>query len=152
VTPFSNQSFDIVLCCDVLEHLESLETALQEAARVLKPGGLFLFDTINRTFQSYIETILIGQELPLTRFFAQGSHDWKQFIKPEELSSACKSNGLSIKSLTGFQPKISKRQTIIEIMRLKLTWINFAEFGRRLKFEQCTSLSGSYLGYAVKES
>ena len=150
VLPFSSRSFDIVICCDVLEHLDSPESAVKEAARILKPGGLFLFDTINRTIQSYFETILIGQELPFTRFFAPGSHDWIQFITPLELTTTCQKNNLSLKSICGFQPSISKFQTVLEIMRLKFSRINFAEFGRRLKFTQCSSLSGSYMGYASK--
>ena len=45
---FGDESFDIVVCVDVLEHVESLEKTIQQIARILKPGGFFLFDTINR--------------------------------------------------------------------------------------------------------
>ena len=150
VLPFANSSFDIVLCCDVLEHLDNFVLAVKEASRLLKPGGYFLFDTINRTLQSYLETILVGQELPITRFFAPHSHDWKQFITPNELTSACVENNLTVNQISGFQPSISKFQTLREIIRLKRGRTNFAEFGRRLKFKQCASLSGSYLGWATK--
>jgi 2-polyprenyl-6-hydroxyphenyl methylase/3-demethylubiquinone-9 3-methyltransferase len=47
--PFADASFNIVWCTDVLEHLSDLPTAIAQIARVLKPGGLFLYDTINRT-------------------------------------------------------------------------------------------------------
>ena len=52
--PFDDNSFDAIVCSDVLEHLHDLTTALAEVNRVLKPGGVYVFDTINRTWFSYI--------------------------------------------------------------------------------------------------
>ena len=47
--PFGNSSFDYVSCCDVLEHVDDVNRTISEIARVLKPGGLFFYDTMNRT-------------------------------------------------------------------------------------------------------
>lgn len=148
--PFSSASFDVVICCDVLEHLPDFGRAITEVTRVLKPGGLYLLDTINRTFRSYLETILVAQELPLTRFFARGSHDWRQFITPDELNACLTFHQLALGEFRGLQPGISLIETGMEIFRLKLGQINFAEFGRRLKFRLGNNLSGSYIGYAIK--
>jgi 2-polyprenyl-6-hydroxyphenyl methylase/3-demethylubiquinone-9 3-methyltransferase len=49
---FEANSFDAVSCCDVLEHIQDWKQVLAEASRVLTPGGLFFFDTINRTLKS----------------------------------------------------------------------------------------------------
>ncbi len=148
--PFSESSFDLVLCCDVLEHLTDLQIAIAEAARVLKSGGLYLFDTINRSPRSYLETILIAQQLPLTRFFTPGTHAWRQFITPSELSASLNKHQLKLLELRGLQPGISPLQTALQIFRLKLGQINYAEFGRRLKFQTGPSLHNSYIGYALK--
>ncbi len=47
--PFDGSSFEVVSCCDALEHIPEWEQVVVEVGRVLEPGGLFLFDTINRT-------------------------------------------------------------------------------------------------------
>ncbi len=50
--PFPDGSFDIAYCCDVLEHVDDLERVLAETSRVLRPGGIYMYDTINRTRRS----------------------------------------------------------------------------------------------------
>ncbi len=85
--PFADAAFDIVYCCDVLEHVSSLEQVISEIARVLKPGGIFCYDTINRTLLSKLVLIKMAQEWQATRFMPPNLHDWQQFIKPRELIS-----------------------------------------------------------------
>jgi 2-polyprenyl-6-hydroxyphenyl methylase / 3-demethylubiquinone-9 3-methyltransferase len=148
--PFPDWSFDLVSCCDVLEHLTNFDCAVREAARVLRPGGFFVFDTVNRTLRSYLETILVAQTLPLTKFFPAGTHDWKQFIPPNSLEQSLKKHHLTIGELRGLHPGISSFKTLLEILRLKFGKINFSEFGERLKFRLTNNLEGSYIGYAIK--
>jgi len=50
--PLPAAAFDVVACCDVLEHVDDVDRVIAEIARVLRPGGLFFYDTINRTFMS----------------------------------------------------------------------------------------------------
>jgi 2-polyprenyl-6-hydroxyphenyl methylase/3-demethylubiquinone-9 3-methyltransferase len=50
--PVADDEFDLAYCCDVLEHVSDLDAVVSETARALKPGGFFLFDTINRTLAS----------------------------------------------------------------------------------------------------
>lgn len=81
--PAADGSFDLVVCVDVLEHVSDVNLVLAEVNRVLKPGGLFLYDTINRTLFSFLWMILtlewISGRIP------RGTHDWRMFIKPEEM-------------------------------------------------------------------
>ena len=65
--PLQDRMFDVAYCCDVLEHVSDLDRVMSETARVLKPGGLYLFDTLNRTLQSKLVAIKVIQEWPLTR-------------------------------------------------------------------------------------
>src|SRR6476661_337945 len=60
--PYPDQSFDCVFCCDVLEHVRDLPKVIAEISRVLKPNGVFFYDTLNRTFISKIVAIKIWQE------------------------------------------------------------------------------------------
>ena len=88
---FPPSCFDGVLMADVLEHLYDLPTAVQEVSRVLKPGGVLVFDTINRTFASYVLAIAAAQEG--LRMVPADTHDWRLFIKPEELTHLLQKHG-----------------------------------------------------------
>lgn len=98
--PYEDKRFDAVICVDVLEHVQDVKQTISEIYRVLKPGGFFGFDTINRTFKSKLMMIWllenIFQEIP------QGIHDWQKFIKPEELRQLMSENGLSDFDIKGF--------------------------------------------------
>jgi len=61
--PYADASFDAVICVDVLEHVRDLGRVLAEVARVLRPGGLFLFDTINRNPMAHFVTITVAEDL-----------------------------------------------------------------------------------------
>lgn len=103
--PYANESFDGVVMSDVLEHFHDLRKALSEVYRVLKPGGAFVLDTINRTPQSWVLAIQIGERL--TGRIPPGTHDWRLFIKPAELEVAMRDVGLlpgPASELVGFSP------------------------------------------------
>lgn len=149
--PFPAASFDVVVCCDMLEHVADVSQVVAEAARVLRPGGLYLFDTINRTTQSYIETILFAQELPFMRIFLPGTHDWRQFIRPDEMTKYLKKHNMQLGELTGLHPGISSQLVGQEISRMKRGEINYAELGRRMQFQTGGGITGNYIGYAVHD-
>ncbi|MEW1720658.1 bifunctional 2-polyprenyl-6-hydroxyphenol methylase/3-demethylubiquinol 3-O-methyltransferase UbiG [Streptomyces sp. NPDC093109] len=81
--PYEDASFDIVTCVDVLEHVESPAQAVREIRRVLAPGGVFLYDTINRTVRSRFVMIWIPENV--IKIVPKGAHTWKDFIKPKEM-------------------------------------------------------------------
>ncbi len=90
--PYENEAFDIVVCVDVLEHVSDLVTVLAEVARVLKPGGVFLFDTINRNAFARFATITIAEYI--LGLLPKGTHDTSMFIKPAELNGQLTDAGL----------------------------------------------------------
>jgi ubiquinone biosynthesis O-methyltransferase len=83
--PAGDACADAVYCVDVLEHVADLHAVIGETARVLKPGGLYLFDTINRTRLSKLVMIKLSQEWAATAWMPPGLHDRDQFITPAEL-------------------------------------------------------------------
>ena len=99
--PFDDETFDAVLCCDVLEHVEDWHAVIGEVARVLRPGGVFLYDTINRTFASWLRTIFIAQQCRWTRYAPPRTHVWRMFITPEELGASLDRHGLSPQPVVG---------------------------------------------------
>ena len=75
--------FDVILNMEVIEHVADPAAYLQDCARLLKPGGLIIVATLNRTLKA-LALAKIGAEYVL-RWVPPGTHDWKQFLKPEEL-------------------------------------------------------------------
>jgi 2-polyprenyl-6-hydroxyphenyl methylase/3-demethylubiquinone-9 3-methyltransferase len=98
---FPDHAFDIVVASEVLEHIGNLDTALWEMARVLKPGGLFLFDTPNRTWLSWLYFIAFGEIL--SRRIPRGTHDARMFIRPEELTRKLLILSIRVKDIRGYR-------------------------------------------------
>ncbi len=97
--PYADHQFDVVTCLDALEHIEHWQDAIAQIYRVLKPGGVFLFDTINRTFWSKIIMIWLLENI--FRKIPQGIHDWEMFIAPEELTEVMVQCGFQAVQMRG---------------------------------------------------
>jgi 2-polyprenyl-6-hydroxyphenyl methylase/3-demethylubiquinone-9 3-methyltransferase len=110
--PYRDASFDIVVCVDVLEHVSDLAQVLSEVARVLKPGGVFLYDTINRNPLARLVTITVAEDI--LRLLPKGTHDPALFIKPAELETGLKDAGLVPAPGPGLGPRgINRRGDFI---------------------------------------
>ncbi len=75
--------FDVVLTMEVIEHVADPGAFLRTCSQLLKPGGLMIVATLNRTLKA-LALAKIGAEYVL-RWVPPGTHEWKQFLKPEEL-------------------------------------------------------------------
>lgn len=138
--PFEKTKFDVVCATDVLEHLEYPERLIQEASRVLRPGGYFFFHTFNRSLISYL-VVIKGVDW-FVRNTPKDMHVYSLFIKPKELKKMCSSNGFNIENLVGFRPKILTKG----FLRLLLTKKISSDFS----FCFCSSLKTGYCGVAQK--
>lgn len=150
--PFADDSFEIVSCCDVLEHIENWDAVIGEIARVLKPGGVFLYDTINRTGFSRFTMVTLAQDVPFTRFMPRNLHVWHMFIKPEELRAALARHGLEHKDVTGVEPGAngSPLRIIWRMYRFNRGKIPVDEFCKRMRQPEGPDLNGFYMGHAAK--
>lgn len=101
--PYADASFDAVVCVDVLEHVTDLTRVVSEVARVLRPGGMFLFDTINRNPLARLATITVAEDL--LKLLPKGTHDPEMFIKPSELRAELHAAGLTVGKMTGLGPR-----------------------------------------------
>ena len=148
--PFETASFDVVSCCDVLEHIEDWSATLSEIARVLKPGGLFLFDTINRTAYSWLVNIFLAQDFPPTRFMPRNLHVWNMFITPDELNAGMARHGLLRRDLVGASPKGSPLAALNAIRDFKRGRMTAEQVGARAAMRPSRNIRGSYMGYATR--
>jgi 2-polyprenyl-6-hydroxyphenyl methylase / 3-demethylubiquinone-9 3-methyltransferase len=147
---FDENSFDAVSCCDVLEHIRNWKQVIAEAGRVLKPGGLFFFDTINRTPKSKAVMIYGLQESPLTKLMPSDTHIWDMLITPDEISAALREHGMVVEDMMGGKIAQNPLATLWHVRQQKQGRITFAELGRRLRLKLDADLSMNYLGYACK--
>lgn len=95
----TNARFDIVLAMEVVEHVTDVPAFVSTCAALIKPGGLFVAATINRTPKAYALAI-IGAER-IMRWLPPGTHQYKKLVTPKELIAAVSSAGLAVKDQTG---------------------------------------------------
>jgi 2-polyprenyl-6-hydroxyphenyl methylase/3-demethylubiquinone-9 3-methyltransferase len=148
--PFAADSFDVVYCCDVLEHVADLVQVIRESARVLKPGGVYLYDTINRTLLSRLVVIQLLQEWHWSRLMPPNLHDWRRFIRPKELAGLLEQNGLHPAGLRGLKPRASPVAIVRALRGCKRGRLSYSEAVQRMDIGESSDTSVSYLGYARK--
>jgi 2-polyprenyl-6-hydroxyphenyl methylase/3-demethylubiquinone-9 3-methyltransferase len=148
--PVPDAAFDLACCCDVLEHVSDLDRVISETARVLKPGGLYLFDTINRTRTSKLLAIKMMQQWPLTRLTDVAFHDWDMFIAPAELAAILERHGLAPAELTGLGARAKPLAVLRSLASARRGRITYGELSRRLNVGQVSSTAVSYMGFATK--
>ena len=119
--PYADRAFDAVVCVDVLEHVSDLQQVLNEIARVLKPGGQFFFDTINRNPLARFAVITMAEDV--LRLLPKGTHDPEMFITPAELKDGLTKAGLHVGEITGLGPRGLDRRLDPTFGRLPLKTI-----------------------------
>ncbi len=148
--PFVDEGFDIVYCCDVLEHVSDWRRVVAETARVLKPGGTYLYDTINRTHRSRLIMIKLLQEWRWTAFMPPRLHDWHMFIRPADLRQELERHGLVPGGLTGLKPRAKPLRLVRTLRRRKRGFLSPAAAVREMDLGESSDTSVSYIGYARK--
>ena len=93
------ESYDVVTCMEMLEHVPDPASTVRACAALAKPGGWVWFSTINRNPKSYLFAV-IGAEYIL-KMLPKGTHEYARFITPAELSGLCRQAGLDVADLTG---------------------------------------------------
>jgi 2-polyprenyl-6-hydroxyphenyl methylase/3-demethylubiquinone-9 3-methyltransferase len=139
--PLNNSSVDLVIVSDVLEHLENPEMAISEIYRILKPNGIVVFDTIARTWWSFLSTYLVAQEI--LGLVERHAHDWFMFINPTELEA------MLIQA--GFRTNIGEWKGIVGNFDISnaVKTRNFYNLISSFTISD-DDLTSSYMGYAIK--
>lgn len=152
--PFVDGTFDAVACCDVLEHVDEPADVIAEMARVLKPGGLLLYDTVNRTLRSWFAVIKLMQDWPSTTIFDAGvpvqAHVWDKFLKPAEVAALLRRHNLEPREQRGIATSRNPLACWLGLRQRAKGLLTFQELGKKLDFRESDDLSVSYMGFAVK--
>ena len=117
--------FDIIVCAEVLEHVDDIDKFLKDALSMLKPGGLLFFGTINKTLKARFLALFMAEDV--LGMVPRGTHSYERFIRPSILKEILEKYGVDIMELKGmsYDPL-------------------------RLEFKISNDTSVNYLGYAKK--
>lgn len=119
------ETFDIVVCAEMLEHVDDLAATVRESAILVKEGGCYLFETINKTLKAKFLAIFMAENI--LNFVARGTHDYNKFIKPSTLVNLLRQNGVDVREIKG---------------------MSFDMLDRQFKISDSTDVN--YIGYGVK--
>lgn len=92
-------AFDLVTCLEVIEHVADRAAFLAALAALLRPGGLLVFSTPNRTIAARVGLIWGAERI--ARLIPDGGHDWHRFVTPAELTAMMAAAGLSVRMIRG---------------------------------------------------
>ena len=93
------ESFDIITCMEMVEHVPDPASVINACSRLVRPGGELFFSTINRTPKAWLFAI-VGAEY-LLNILPKGTHTYEKFIRPSELERWARESGLVTKEITG---------------------------------------------------
>jgi 2-polyprenyl-6-hydroxyphenyl methylase/3-demethylubiquinone-9 3-methyltransferase len=105
-------SYDVVSCLELLEHVPDPATTVAACAAAARPGGKLFFSTLNRNLKSYLFAV-VGAEYVLN-LLPRGTHDYARFIRPSELAKACRDAGLEVREMTGMTYNPFTRQYALD--------------------------------------
>jgi 2-polyprenyl-6-hydroxyphenyl methylase/3-demethylubiquinone-9 3-methyltransferase len=95
------QSFDHITCMEMLEHVPDPGSIIASCAKLVKPGGMVFFSTLNRQPKAYLLAIVAAEHV--LKMLPQGTHDYKTFIKPSELCQSARAAGLELQGMVGIE-------------------------------------------------
>lgn len=95
----AGETFDIVLAMEIVEHVADVDLFVAAVAGMVRPGGLIVFSTINRTAKALMLAI-VGAEYVL-RWLPRGTHHYEKLVKPRELETALLAAGVTVSARSG---------------------------------------------------
>lgn len=95
----TGRRWDAVLALEIVEHVADLPVFLGAVGSLVRPGGIAVLSTLNRTLRSYAMAI-VGAEYVL-RWLPRGTHKWSKFVRPSELATGLEAGGLRMTEVTG---------------------------------------------------
>jgi len=150
--PYADASFDIVYCSDTLEVTNNLDEVIREASRVLKKGGTFLYDTVNRTMPGKLVYLFVFQTWSWTNIMPPHRYDQSRLITPQHISKIMQAHDLDNQHIVEFKPE-RLSQLIGAVRAYKRGRISADEVGARVHMKlakQDKNPAVTYLGYGIK--
>lgn len=125
----TDAQYDVVMALEVIEHVKDYKLFLSETIKLLKPTGLLILSTLNRTALSYALGIVAAERL--LKWVPKGAHEWQQFLKPSEINAVLEDEGLKIEDINGFQFQPLRGEWDLS-KRLDVNYIMAAHFSQNI--------------------
>jgi 2-polyprenyl-6-hydroxyphenyl methylase/3-demethylubiquinone-9 3-methyltransferase len=147
----AGETFNVVYLADTLEITSDPDRVIEEAARVLKPDGVLIYDTVNRTLLSRLIYLGAFQALPFTRIMPRGRYAAARLRTPAEMVALLDRHGLRNEDICDFKPK-DPRSLIRAVLARRRGQITDEEIPPIVGFVLAPHGSAvvTYLGYARK--
>ena len=111
----TGETFDLITCLEVVEHVSDPGSFVHELATLLAPGALLILSTPNRTLLSRVAVVGIGETFG---GIPRGTHDWSRFVTPEELCSYVEGAELAVIDRRGVMPNLARGFTLSDNLAL----------------------------------
>ena len=97
----NENTFDVIVCMEMLEHVPNPQSIVDTCSQILKPGGWLFLSTINRSPKAMMLGIVVAEHI--MGLVPKGTHHYEQFIKPSELANGIEKSGLLVKDICGMK-------------------------------------------------
>jgi len=106
-----DKQYDIILCLEVVEHVENLDEFLHNISHLLKPNGLVILSTINRNMKSFAFAIAAAEYI--LGWVPRGTHSFDKFVKPSELTNLLEANHINVLDIKGMSYNIFHKRWLL---------------------------------------
>ena len=113
--------FDVVTALEIVEHVADVDGFCHALAGLVRPGGLLVMSTLNRTPRSFA-TVIVGAEYVL-RWLPRGTHSWRKFVRPSELSAALRPAGFETRRVAGIRFDPLQRTWSVDDHDLRINYL-----------------------------
>ena len=97
----NKKKFDLILCLEVLEHVDNVEKTIEKISKLMNPDGTLILSTINRNLKSLIFAKIFGEYV--LNWIPIGTHQFEKFLKPKEIAELLKLKKIKIKKIKGME-------------------------------------------------
>ncbi len=116
-------SFDVVMALEIIEHVADVKTFIEACASLVKPGGILLIATMNRTIKSLLLAKIAAEYV--LRFLPIGTHDWKKFLKPSQINEYAAASGMELKEIMGFSYDLLNKEWRENSCDIEVNYISY---------------------------
>ena len=102
------RKYDVILCLEVVEHVDNLEEFTKNIAQLLKPNALVIFSTINHTLKAFAFAIVAAEYI--LNWVPRGTHSFDKFVKPSDLTNILEENNINISDVTGMSYNVISKK------------------------------------------
>lgn len=113
--------YDVVCALEVLEHVPAQAQFVREAAALVRPGGLVIFATLNRTPKSYALGIVAAEYL--LRWVPRGTHQWRSFVPPSALARSLREAGCHVTALSGMRYDVLNQEFCLDAQDVAVNYL-----------------------------